>query len=144
MKPLDFTMFSLQIWLLRVPILPSLKLCWQSCSVFAGDFGVGRCVNLTANLQSLLVTINHFLFTWCYYLSELFLMLFLLLLLLLLFPHEGYLTMSSWVSFQEDNSCGASIETKYLNNLFITSIQCIYSSSIEEVKVSQRGCAACP
>lgn len=57
---------------------------------------------------------------------------------------EEYLTVSSGVSFQEDDSRGASVETEYLNNLCIISIQCVCSGIIEEVKLSWRGCAVCP
>lgn len=66
--------------------------------------------------------INHFSFILHYYLNWL--------------PptHEGYLTVSSGVSFQEDDSRAASVETEYLNNLFIISIQCVCSGITEEVK----------
>ena len=53
------------------------------------------------------------------------------------------MTIFSGVSFQEDDSCGASVETEYLNNLFI-SVQCISSGITEEVKLSQKGCALGP
>lgn len=103
---------------------------------------MGQPLELIAKALSLLVTVNHFSFIWRYCLNQLF------------FPfpsqrppspsHEGYLTVSSGVSFQEDDSRGASVETEYLNNLFIISIQCVCSGIIEEVKLSWRGCAACP
>lgn len=97
---------------------------------------LGQHTELRAKLLSLLVKINHFSFTWHNYLNQLFL------------PsphtHEGYLTISSGASFQEDDSHGTSVETEYLNNLFIISIQCVCSGIIEEVKLSQRGCTVCP
>lgn len=104
---------------------------------------MGQHTELTAKLLSLLVKINHFSFTWGNYLNQLF---FFSLFFFFFFPHthEGYLTISSGVSFQEDDSHGASVETEYLNNLFIISIQCVCSGIIEEVKLSQRGCTVCP
>lgn len=94
-------------------------------------------------LLSLHATINHFSFTRHYYLNQLFFPSSFFFFFLFL-PHGEYLTISSEVSFQEDDSRGASVETEYLNSLFIISIQCVCSGIIEKVKLSQRGCAVCP